>query len=355
MSDSTGGIKDASRREDALRDAIEIALRDAYAAGCNAIEGGRIRSYLTAAEYAHREAPRLRAAPNGWRCEVQKAIDRARMVDDGADSDAAEIAKSVINILSGLLSRALFDPPETCVAWIWFRPDGGYDGPIHDSQMSDIRRRSGVWTPLAPPPVSCERCSGWTAKLGVGRGGADGRLFVHGDYDSINAALARISAADSRMKEYSGDLQRVTIEPWKQGDAAADITYRLHYVFPTDPAKAERMRAAIIAAIEVQTEAEKAIDDPCAKCPEGVTCRTPKCRRLASTGTVADIPDAALLDRVMRNLPRRPRRQPAWARVGDMFALGSTYSKQLCARFGIDPDTGKPLEQRASEGKIHVE
>lgn len=42
------------------RDEIELSLRDAYAAGCNSISGGQIRSYVTAAEYAAREAPKLR-------------------------------------------------------------------------------------------------------------------------------------------------------------------------------------------------------------------------------------------------------------------------------------------------------
>lgn len=59
------------------------------------------------------------------------------------------------------------------------------------------------------------------------------------------------------------------------------------------------------------------------------------------TGTVADISDDQLLRRVMRKVTSRNRQQPAWARVSDYFGLGSTYSWQLCRRFGIDPDTGK--------------
>ncbi len=41
-----------------LRDDIELFLRDAYAAGCNEVRSGGM---YTAMEYAHREAPRLRA------------------------------------------------------------------------------------------------------------------------------------------------------------------------------------------------------------------------------------------------------------------------------------------------------
>jgi hypothetical protein len=61
--------------------------------------------------------------------------------------------------------------------------------------------------------------------------------------------------------------------------------------------------------------------------------------------SVADIPDAELLRLVVRSLARnRPRRKEfAWAAVADAFGLGSTYSAQLCRRFGMDPDTGGDL------------
>ena len=70
-----------------------------------------------------------------------------------------------------------------------------------------------------------------------------------------------------------------------------------------------------------------------------------------SDRTVADIPDADLLRRVVRHIvKKRTRRQEfAWAAVSDAFGLGSTYSAQLCSRFGIDPDSGDEL--RASGEK----
>lgn len=60
-------------------------------------------------------------------------------------------------------------------------------------------------------------------------------------------------------------------------------------------------------------------------------------------GSVNDIPDAELIRRVIagqRRLPRKltTRTQPLWAKVGDRFCLGSTYSMQLCRRFGFDPN-----------------
>lgn len=59
-----------------------------------------------------------------------------------------------------------------------------------------------------------------------------------------------------------------------------------------------------------------------------------------NTGTVADIPDDELLKRAVRNC-RRSRgrsRLPLWSVVGDRFALGSTYSIELCRRFDLDPE-----------------
>lgn len=58
-------------------------------------------------------------------------------------------------------------------------------------------------------------------------------------------------------------------------------------------------------------------------------------------GTVADIEDQALLRRVIKSLVRPVRRSrgvPLWSAVMDHFALGSTYSAQLCRRFEFDPD-----------------
>ena len=64
--------------------------------------------------------------------------------------------------------------------------------------------------------------------------------------------------------------------------------------------------------------------------------------------SVADIPDAELLRRVVQNVTSKPRRKEfAWAAVMTAFGLGSTYAAQLCRRFGIDPDTGAELKDTA--------
>lgn len=55
---------------------------------------------------------------------------------------------------------------------------------------------------------------------------------------------------------------------------------------------------------------------------------------------VNDIADSELVGRVIRHLASRKRgyKQPLWTRVGDFFCLGSTYSMQLCRKYGKDPD-----------------
>lgn len=54
--------------------------------------------------------------------------------------------------------------------------------------------------------------------------------------------------------------------------------------------------------------------------------------------SVNDISDAELLGRVVRHKGRGRRKEPRWVIVMDRFLLGSTYSRQLCRRFGCDPD-----------------
>ena len=55
--------------------------------------------------------------------------------------------------------------------------------------------------------------------------------------------------------------------------------------------------------------------------------------------TVADLPDANLVDRAFRcAISNGRKRDLNWVKISNAFGLGSTYSAQLCERFGIDPD-----------------
>ncbi len=54
--------------------------------------------------------------------------------------------------------------------------------------------------------------------------------------------------------------------------------------------------------------------------------------------SVNDIPDNELLGRAVRNCrSRMSGKVQRWIGVSEVFALGSTYSAQLCRRFGVDP------------------
>ncbi len=58
---------------------------------------------------------------------------------------------------------------------------------------------------------------------------------------------------------------------------------------------------------------------------------------------VNDIPDTELIRRVISGqrkvaLKQSARTVPLWTKIGARFCLGSTYSMQLCRRFGFDPD-----------------
>lgn len=50
-----------------------------------------------------------------------------------------------------------------------------------------------------------------------------------------------------------------------------------------------------------------------------------------------NISDAELLRRAVEHPKGWRIGHPRWAAIGDLFALGSTYSTELCVRFGINP------------------
>jgi hypothetical protein len=63
------------------------------------------------------------------------------------------------------------------------------------------------------------------------------------------------------------------------------------------------------------------------------------------TKSVSDIADEELLRRCVSTMVGRRGRTPAWARISVAFGLGSTYSMQLCRRFGRDPETGEEIKR----------
>jgi hypothetical protein len=64
-------------------------------------------------------------------------------------------------------------------------------------------------------------------------------------------------------------------------------------------------------------------------------------QRSKPSNTVFDIPDEELLRRAVQSARaniRKGVKHYRWVAVKDAFLLGSTYSQQLCVRFGYDPD-----------------
>lgn len=57
---------------------------------------------------------------------------------------------------------------------------------------------------------------------------------------------------------------------------------------------------------------------------------------------LSDMPDSELLARAVRGArSRRVRlgeKHHRWVAVTDLFALGSTYARELCLRYAFDPD-----------------
>ena len=60
------------------------------------------------------------------------------------------------------------------------------------------------------------------------------------------------------------------------------------------------------------------------------------------TSTVHDIADEALLRRAVgaarSRRSRRGEKHERWVAVMDAFQLGSTFARQLCRRFDLDPN-----------------
>ncbi|WP_447578333.1 hypothetical protein [Achromobacter kerstersii] len=72
--------------------------------------------------------------------EVQQAYDRAWTI--------------VFTAPTATLASA----PVAGEALFWYRPcsDGGYEGPIHNDRIEDVRKRSGAWVPLHAAPYACK-------------------------------------------------------------------------------------------------------------------------------------------------------------------------------------------------------
>lgn len=67
-----------------------------------------------------------------------------------AEKGETDADEALIEFINGNAAGAADKP----VAWIRFRSDGGYEGPLMDEAMEDVRKKSGAWTPLYAAPVA---------------------------------------------------------------------------------------------------------------------------------------------------------------------------------------------------------
>ena len=136
-----------------------------------------------------------------------KFIRDSCYVFDGADEDISDAYVDAIT--SGLMpkleagSRLL--PP---LFWVRVKSDGGYEGPIHDSKLEDVRKKSGEWLPLTLARGVHEMESRTvTVKLPQRlQPGADGYddWYVHsdddGEYLKVDDVLAMLTAAGIKVE-----------------------------------------------------------------------------------------------------------------------------------------------------------
>lgn len=74
------------------------------------------------------------------------------------------------------------------VAWVRYRSDGGVEGPILDSVIEDVRRKSGVWKPLVHPALpAAAATSSEIASFEQWYAIVDARLW--NNWDACNAAF----------------------------------------------------------------------------------------------------------------------------------------------------------------------
>jgi hypothetical protein len=79
---------------------------------------------------------------------------RADAAIDREAVNAAKIRTLEVQLSERGESRVLAERKPT--AWVRYRSDGGFEGPIMDTdeRMCDTRRKSGAWTPLYAAPLA---------------------------------------------------------------------------------------------------------------------------------------------------------------------------------------------------------
>lgn len=74
----------------------------------------------------------------------------------GAQLGEADVALAGLDALERVISK-LAPQESQPVAWIRFCSNGAIEGPLLDSQIEDVRRKSGAWTPLIAAPIPAQQ------------------------------------------------------------------------------------------------------------------------------------------------------------------------------------------------------
>lgn len=141
-------------------------------------------------------APASPAAPVAQSAdELIRGFDRSLASVDAHDPQSfIDGAKWAEQRICAATPAAPLSQQSEPVAWIRLRSDGGYEGPIMDASMEDVRKRSGAWTPLyagsapaSPVPELTVEMSRFLTDVVTAAG-----LLAHGKRDK--ALASRISA-----------------------------------------------------------------------------------------------------------------------------------------------------------------
>lgn len=96
---------------------------------------------------------------SGWQDPAWTTPDEdlnALLTLTGSQLGEADVALAGLDALERVFSK-LAPQESQPVAWIRFCSNGAIEGPLLDSQIEDVRRKSGAWTPLIAAPIPAQQ------------------------------------------------------------------------------------------------------------------------------------------------------------------------------------------------------
>ncbi|MEI7410113.1 hypothetical protein [Pectobacterium aroidearum] len=134
----------------------------------------------------------------------------------GADSNVMIPADDAEALVREVLQRR--EAAENPEYWFRQRTDGGREGPLHDSEIDDVRKTSGAWNPLftTAPLTSAERESLAQQYRAEGVIFAANRMLAAWDAgfidkpaaDTLDVATMILSAVEMLKDATDGDFKR---------------------------------------------------------------------------------------------------------------------------------------------------